>query len=66
MIKFIGPVATRITFEPHRMESLQICTWQHYWQCNGKLFVILRLTAPICTGGLMFDEPWSVEWIYAR
>ncbi len=65
MITFIGPVAFVIAFEVHQVQPLVITTWLHYWQVDDRLFVLLRLSTPICTGGLMFDEDAIADWIIA-
>ena len=46
-------------------DTVVVCTWLHYWQRDGRLQVLLRLTVPICTGDLMFDFPQHEEWVYA-
>lgn len=53
-----------IKFEQlYTVQSIQICTWLHYIEVNGKASVLL---SPVCRGDLkLFDFPQVAEWIVA-
>lgn len=46
---------------------MTICTWLHYWERDGKLFVLLRLSREVCTDDTGYGiESNEVDWIVAR